>query len=121
MRTAITVATVLVMFAPTAFARKWTDSTGQYTVEAEFLDFKDGKVRLSKENSTIVAVPIERLSKADQEWVRRQVKEKDAVRQRRIDRANRKVAAEVTSCHATFQITRRGEGELQHRHPSVTR
>ena len=29
-----------------AQARKWTDVTGKYTVEAAFVEFKDGQVRL---------------------------------------------------------------------------
>ena len=41
--------TVLVVFAvctSTGLARKWTDSTGKHTVEAEFVGFSDGKVLL---------------------------------------------------------------------------
>ena len=52
--------------------RTWTDSTGKYTVEAEFVDFQDGKVRLRKGNGSIVALPIERLSAADQQFVKAQ-------------------------------------------------
>jgi formylglycine-generating enzyme required for sulfatase activity len=63
---------VMVVCVPTALARKWTESTGKYTVEAEFVDFKDGKVRLKKESGTVVAIPLERLSAADQEWVKQQ-------------------------------------------------
>ena len=49
--------------------RKWTDATGRHSVEAEFMDVQDGKVRLKKTDSSVVSVPIERLSKADQEFV----------------------------------------------------
>jgi hypothetical protein len=70
MRTAIVVVLVLAVCAPTAFARTWTDSTGNYTVEAELVDFEDGKVHLKKGDGTIVSVPIEKLSNVDQAYVR---------------------------------------------------
>jgi len=50
--------------------RKWTDSTGQYSVRAEFVDVKDGTVRLKKENGKTLSVPLDKLSKADQDYVR---------------------------------------------------
>ena len=53
-----------------ASARTWTDSTGNHTVEAEFVDLKDGKVRLKKEDGKTITIPIERLSEADQEFVK---------------------------------------------------
>lgn len=59
--------------ASIAFARKWTDSTGKYSVEAEFVDFMDGKVQLKKENGDPVFIVIERLSLADQAYVKSQV------------------------------------------------
>jgi len=41
-------ATVLALgfCTPTALARKWTDITGKYAVEVEFVDWKDEDVRL---------------------------------------------------------------------------
>jgi hypothetical protein len=50
--------------------RKWTDSTGSHTVEAMFLDFKDGKVQLKTRDGEVKSVPVEKLSKEDQDWVR---------------------------------------------------
>ncbi len=70
MRTLIAAVLVLAICTPTAFARKWTDSTGKHTVEAEFLEFKDGKVWLKKEDGSVIPVPIERLSEADQQFVK---------------------------------------------------
>ncbi|MGD0655853.1 MAG: SHD1 domain-containing protein [Thermoguttaceae bacterium] len=60
---------VLLFCTSIAFARKWTDSTGQYTTEAEFVDLKDGKVQLKKEGGKIIYVPIEKLSDSDQKYV----------------------------------------------------
>lgn len=67
----ISVLLVLAVFTSEAAARKWTDSTGKYSIEAEFLNFQDGKVWLKKENGKAVSVPIDKLSKRDGEWVRR--------------------------------------------------
>jgi formylglycine-generating enzyme required for sulfatase activity len=56
--------------------RTWTDSTGTYTIEAEFLDFKDGKVRLRKPDGKQITLPIGKLSDADRRFVERQLKGK---------------------------------------------
>lgn len=53
-------------------ARTWTDNTGQYKTEAEFLDLKDGVVWLTKPNGDVVRVPLERLSEADQRFINRE-------------------------------------------------
>jgi len=50
--------------------RTWTDSTGKHTVEAEFVDVTDGNVRLRTEEGRMINIPLERLSEADQEFVR---------------------------------------------------
>ena len=56
--------------SPLAGMRTWTDSTGQYKTEAEFVEFKDGNVHLKKTDGTPVAIPLDRLSAADQQLVR---------------------------------------------------
>ncbi|CAG8456662.1 8276_t:CDS:10 [Gigaspora rosea] len=45
--------------------RIWTDRTGSFRVEAEFLQLVDGKVHLHKLNGIKIAVPIDRMSKND--------------------------------------------------------
>ena len=55
---------------PAAQTREWTDSTGSFHLQAEYLGFDDGKVRLQKADGTVIAVPLERLSQADREFVR---------------------------------------------------
>ncbi|CAG8743870.1 45816_t:CDS:10, partial [Gigaspora margarita] len=45
--------------------RTWTDRTGSFRVEAEFLQLVDGKVHLHKLNGIKIAVPIDRMSKND--------------------------------------------------------
>ena len=53
-----------------ARARKWTDATGNFTVEAELVQSKDGTVRLKKGNGQIINLPVEKLSEADREYLR---------------------------------------------------
>ncbi len=50
--------------------RTWTDSTGKYKVEASLVELKDGQVTLKKPDGQVVAIPLERLSEADQQFVR---------------------------------------------------
>ncbi|MCY2989659.1 MAG: SHD1 domain-containing protein [Planctomycetota bacterium] len=50
--------------------RLWTDASGQHTVQAEFVEFKDGKAFLKRQEGVVIGVPIEILSTANQEWIR---------------------------------------------------
>jgi hypothetical protein len=54
-------------------AREWADVTGRYKVEATFVGFKDGKVRLKKPSGDMVAVPLVKLREEDQKFVMVQV------------------------------------------------
>lgn len=73
MRTFFVAVLVAWVCTPIAFARKWTDATGKHTVEAEFVESRDGAVRLKKGNGQIISLPLEKLSDADQEYVRGEV------------------------------------------------
>ncbi|NLY00220.1 MAG: hypothetical protein GXY83_29330 [Rhodopirellula sp.] len=53
-----------------ADSRTWTDTSGRFQVEAEFVGVEDGAVRLRKADGAEIAVPIEKLSAPDQEHVR---------------------------------------------------
>ncbi len=55
--------------------RAWTDATGSHTVEAEFRGVVNGIVSLEKKNGTIIKLPVEKLSKEDQEWLRQRDKQ----------------------------------------------
>lgn len=46
-------------------SRIWTDSTGNFQIEARYLDMKDGKVRLHKSNGVKIAVQAHKMSLAD--------------------------------------------------------
>jgi len=47
--------------------RTWTDSTGKYKVTATLIDLRDEKVRLKREDGTILEVPLSRFSAEDQQ------------------------------------------------------
>jgi hypothetical protein len=51
--------------------RTWSDVSGTFTLEAEFVGIEDGKAKLKKADGKVVAVPLDRLSKEDQELIGR--------------------------------------------------
>ena len=59
--------------APLPEQRKWADSTGSFSVTAMFVHLADGKVTLRKDDGTELAVPLAKLSKSDQEYVRTEI------------------------------------------------
>jgi hypothetical protein len=50
----------------------WTDATGKYSTEAALVDFDQDTVVLKKNSGRLIAVPIAKLSKTDQEYLRSQ-------------------------------------------------
>jgi beta-lactamase regulating signal transducer with metallopeptidase domain len=52
--------------------RTWNDSTGAFSLEAEFAGVENGKVKLKKADGKIYAIPLDRLSKKDQDYVAQQ-------------------------------------------------
>jgi len=52
--------------------RRWTDSTGKYSFDADLMDVKDGNVWLKKdEDGKTVVMPVEKLSQSDQDFLRK--------------------------------------------------
>lgn len=49
--------------------RTWTDRSGSFKVEAQFIDFHNGKLRLHKLNGVKIDVPVEKMSPEDVRWV----------------------------------------------------
>ena len=47
------------------------NSTGQHKVQARLLEFRDSQVVLEKEDGQTVTLPLEKLSRGDQAYVRR--------------------------------------------------
>lgn len=66
------VAVLLVCAIHAAEQRTWTDNTGKFSVEAELVEVKDGQAVLKRSDGKTVSVPVNRLSKADQEYVQKQ-------------------------------------------------
>ncbi|KAG5646618.1 hypothetical protein DXG03_002922 [Asterophora parasitica] len=56
---------------PADRTRVWHDRSGQFRVEAAFLGFNNGKLRLHKVNGVIVEVPAEKMSVEDMKYVER--------------------------------------------------
>ncbi|MBC8876760.1 MAG: hypothetical protein H8E44_45610 [Planctomycetes bacterium] len=64
------VVTTLAFVGPGAgyvLGETWSDSTGKFQVEAQFLGIKANKVYLKKDNGVVIAVPLDRLSAASQQ------------------------------------------------------
>jgi len=60
------------------FAREWSDASGKFRTEAEFVAARNGKVILEKQDGSIITIPLEKLSEKDQAYVRSQTGEKPA-------------------------------------------
>jgi hypothetical protein len=60
----------------TSNMRTWSDSTGTFTLEAEFVGIVDGKVKLKKSDGKMAFIPLDRLSKEDQTYVTGQTEKK---------------------------------------------
>ncbi|KAG0176379.1 cytoskeletal protein binding protein [Apophysomyces sp. BC1021] len=55
--------------------RTWTDRSGSFKVDAEFLSYYDGKLRLHKLNGVKIDVPLEKMSLEDIHWVERNTRQ----------------------------------------------
>ncbi|RXW25299.1 hypothetical protein EST38_g582 [Candolleomyces aberdarensis] len=56
--------------------RTWHDRSGQFRVDAAFLGFNGGKLRLHKVNGVVVEVPAEKMSLEDMKYVERAMSKK---------------------------------------------
>ena len=63
---------ILAIACSLAAAREWTDSTGKFRVEAELVVVRSGKVILEKPDGTILTIPLDKLSAADQDFLKGQ-------------------------------------------------
>ena len=67
-----------ILFCLPLSARTWTDASGKYKVEAELLKVESDRIQLKKANGVEIWVPMTRLSKADQGFVKLQSAKKPA-------------------------------------------
>ena len=61
--------TNLITEPDTSQIRTWTDRTGSFKVDAQFLGCRDGKIHLHKANGVKIAVPVSKMSMADLKYV----------------------------------------------------
>lgn len=53
-----------------AVFRVWASADGKFSVNAEFLSYGEGKVKLKKEDGAVITVEVKNLSEQDQQWIR---------------------------------------------------
>jgi WD40 repeat protein len=63
-------ATVALTSTASAMYRQWSDREGKFSIEAEFIAFKDGKIYLEKKDGSALSFPVDKLSRADREYLR---------------------------------------------------
>ncbi|MCP4814650.1 MAG: redoxin domain-containing protein, partial [Planctomycetaceae bacterium] len=54
--------------------RSFVDNTGQFTIVARFVEFKNGQAYLEKSDGTVVTLSMNKLSKEDQRYIREVLK-----------------------------------------------
>jgi S1-C subfamily serine protease len=69
----VALTSLFLVASPQASTRTWKSSDGAYSIDAEYVGAKDGKVSLRKPNGDLIEVPLARLSAADQAYVAKQV------------------------------------------------
>ena len=55
---------------PTTTLRTWSDASGLFKLQAEFVSVKDGTVSLRNAEKRVIAIPLSKLSAADQAYVK---------------------------------------------------
>jgi hypothetical protein len=93
--------------------RIWSDKSGQFRVEAEYLGLNGNKIRLHKMNGVIIEVPLEKMSSEDVQLIRRHearkaraAEDEDNVplgRQQRQQRAERSEETKGRSSRPEFE------------------
>src|SRR5262245_30166152 len=58
------------VFSAGADGREWTDASGKFRIEAELVAVRNGKVILEKADGSVITVPLDKLSTADQEFLK---------------------------------------------------
>ena len=65
----VTICLGTVVSADDTKPRTWKDATGAFSVVAELVAVKDGKVSLKRDDGKVVTVPLKQLSSADQQYL----------------------------------------------------
>lgn len=64
--------------SPPAEMRKWTDSTGSFSVNAKLVSNEDGNIKLEKEDGRVITLPLAKLSDEDQTYLEELKKQNSA-------------------------------------------
>jgi actin cytoskeleton-regulatory complex protein SLA1 len=88
----------------TGKVRTWTDHSGTFKVEAQFLGVSDGKIHLHKVNGVKIAVPVIKMSPEDLEYIEKVTHESieehipvaDLIKMKRRSQSEPKAGASVT-------------------------
>jgi thiol-disulfide isomerase/thioredoxin len=72
-------AMLLAISPAVAEVRTWTDDSGKFNVEAEFITAKDGRVRLRRPDGKSLTVALDRLSEQDRAYVEAELSKVNAV------------------------------------------
>ncbi|KAJ7068246.1 hypothetical protein C8F01DRAFT_1117442 [Mycena amicta] len=81
-----------VAIPPPDRVRVWHDRTGQFRVDAAFLGFNNGKLRLHKVNGVIVEVPAEKMSSEDMKYVEKMTNKQRSSRTATAASASRRMS-----------------------------
>jgi hypothetical protein len=90
--------------------RTWTDRSKSFSVEAQFLALKDGKINLHKMNGVKIAVPVSKMSIEDLEYIERitgvsldEEKPLSDIKKQQTRNAQKKDSAPSTGAGATIE------------------
>ena len=98
---------------PQTVYRQWTDKTGEFLVEAEFVSMAMGKVKLRKADGEEVTLPLEQLSATDQQWIE-QEKTSAASARARLSRDSRILSGSVIGVADGDTITVSDRARAEH-------
>ena len=93
--------------------REWTDKSGKHTVEAEFVRIERGKVTLKKADGTESKVPLSKLSKKDQSFLRKLQKAAATSQQTKSESQSKPGDRELTQTATQFFLGLRTESKEQ--------
>lgn len=57
--------------------RTWSDATGKFSVDAKFISRENDEIKLEKEDGRVITLALEKLSKADQDYLAELAKDED--------------------------------------------
>jgi hypothetical protein len=111
------IAISLALAAAQAHARKWTDSTGKYTVEADLVAADRLRAVLQNSEHRLISIDLDKLSKADQDYVKTELKQRQSKKNLNTDqvwtmKSGLKVRARVVAYGQREMLVQVHNGQL---------